>query len=205
MVVAQTNLAQIVKADGRLGSKNGKPSAGFGLSEAERYGNISHGIESSILEKREALVFLPFLFFFLALVAQLIKLNVIKDKKMIVESHLFQAWHKNGDNATWQRYVGKAQVFVYKVPSVPCQQDHLPVFFLVTPSYEHNSLLSWLIALFAALLYGFQVLVIYASAAYFDRRFFRIVCEGWGLCNCGLQPARRVGKRKPYEPCFLCQ
>ena len=41
------------------------------------------------------------------------------------------------------------------------------MYVLVAPAIVHDPLVGWLIVLVAALLYGFQVLVVYADAVYF--------------------------------------
>ena len=110
-----------------------------------------------------------------------------------MDSTLLEAWWKADPGAAWQQYAGKAHVFGYKVHTVLCRQANLPVYVLVTPAIVHDSLVGWLIVLVAALLYGFQVLVVYADAAYFDRRFFGVVFHDyrWVVhCTCrgGLGP-----------------
>ncbi len=54
---------------------------------------------------------LPFLLFFLALVAQLIRLGVITGKGLIVDSSLLSAWRTEDSGASWQKYAGKKAVF----------------------------------------------------------------------------------------------
>src|SRR3990172_3649180 len=93
---------------------------------------------------------LPFLFFFLALVAQLIRLGAITGKELIVDSTLLEAWYKADPGAAWQQYAGKAHVFGYKVHTVLCRQANLPVFVLVTPANVHDSRVGWFILLLAA-------------------------------------------------------
>lgn len=72
--------------------------------------------------------------------------------------------------------------------------------------WERRQALGWvpLMFFFAALLYGFRVLVVYADAAYADQRFFRVVR------HLGAYPAvdynlRRAGKRKLATQFFLRQ
>jgi hypothetical protein len=156
-------------------------------------------------ERRQALGVLPFLFFFLALVAQLIRLGAITGKELIVDSTLLRAWSKADPGAAWQQYAGKAHVFGYKVHTVLCRQANLPVFVLVTPANVHDSLVGWLIVLVAALVYGFRVLVVYADAAYFDRRFFWVVFDILGAHAAVDYNLRRAGKRKLADPFFLRQ
>jgi len=155
-------------------------------------------------ERRAALGLLPFLFFFLGLVGQLIRLGVINGKALIVDSTLLAAWYHADPGATWQQYARKKAVFGYKVHAVLCQASNLPVFVLVTPAHVHDSLVGWFIVLVAALLYGFRVLVVYADAAYFDRRFFR-VCEILGAHPAVDYNPRRAGKRQLATLFFLGQ
>lgn len=156
-------------------------------------------------ERRAALGLLPFLFFFLGLVGQLIRLGVITGKALIVDSTLLAAWYHADPGASWQKYAKKKAVFGYKVHAVLCQQSNLPVFVLVTPAHVHDSLVGWFIVLVAAVLYGFRVLVVYADAAYFDRRFFRVVQEILGAHPAVDYNPRRAGKRQLATLFFLGQ
>ncbi len=156
-------------------------------------------------ERRMALGLLPFLFFFLGLAGQLIRLGVITGKALIVDSTLLSAWYHADPGATWQKYAKKKAVFGYKVHAVLCQTSNLPVFVLVTPAHVHDSLVGWFIVLVAAVLYGFRVLVVYADAAYFDRRFFHIVQEILGAHPAVDYNLRRAGKRKLATLFFLGQ
>lgn len=128
-------------------------------------------------ERRAALGLLPFLFSFLGLVGQLIRLGVITGQALIVDSILLAAGYHADPGATWQQYAKKRTVFGYQVHAVLCQVSDLPVFVLVTPAHVPDSLVGWFIVLVAAVLYGFRVLVVYADAGYFDRRFSRVVHE----------------------------
>ena len=44
------------------------------------------------------------------------------------------------------------------------------MFVVITPANVHDSLVGFIILLAAVLAYGFRVAVVYADAAYFDRR-----------------------------------
>jgi hypothetical protein len=155
-------------------------------------------------ERRAALGILPFFFFFLALVAQLIRLGVITGQALIVDSSLLAAWRKHDPGATYQKYAGKKSVYGYKVHTVLCGQADLPLFALVTPANVHDSQVGWLVILVAALLFGLKVLVIYADAAYFDKRMFQVASF------LGAHPAihynlRKAGKKKLATLDFLEQ
>jgi hypothetical protein len=156
-------------------------------------------------ERRAALGLLPFLFFFLGLVGQLLRLGVITGKALIVDSSLLSAWHSADPGATWQRYAKKKAVFGYKVHAVLCRTSNLPIFVLVTPAHVHDSLVGWFIVLVTAVLYGFRVLVVYADAGYFDWRFLRVVQEILGAHAAVDYNLRRAGKRKLATLFFLDQ
>jgi hypothetical protein len=156
-------------------------------------------------ERRAALGLLPFLFFFLGLVGQLVRLGAITGKALIIDSTLLAAWYHADPGATWQQYARKKPVFGYKVHAVLCQVSNLPVFVLVTPAHVHDSLVGWFIVLVAAVLYGFQVLVVYADAGYFDWRFLRVVHEFLRAHAAVDYNPRRSGKRKLATLFFLGQ
>lgn len=167
-----------------------------------RRGTISKG---QYWERRAALGLLPFLFFFLGLVGQLIRLGVITGKALIVDSTVLAAWVHADPGATWQKYAKKAAVFGYKVHAVLCRESNLPVFVLVTPAHVHDSRVGWFIVLVTAILYGFQVLVVYADAAYFDRRMFRILHDILGAHPGVDYNVRRAGKHQLATLFFLGQ
>ena len=147
-------------------------------------------------ERRAALGALPFLFFFIGLVGQLIRLGVITGKELIVDATLLDAWYHADPGATWQKYGKKAARFGYKVHTVLCRQSDLPVFLLVTPAHVHDSQVGWFVILVSAVLYGFQVLVVYADAAYSDWRMFKVVHDILGAHPAINYNVRRAGKRK---------
>jgi hypothetical protein len=69
-----------------------------------------------------ALGILPFFFFFLGLVAQLIRLGLVTGHELIVDSRLLPAWCSLDPGATWQKYAKKAAGLGYKVHMVLCRQ-----------------------------------------------------------------------------------
>jgi hypothetical protein len=156
-------------------------------------------------ERRVALGVLPFFLFFLGLAAQLIRLGVIIGQELIVDASLLPAWYSDDPGATWQKYAKKAAVFGYKVHTVLCRQSDLPVFVFVTPAHVHESQLGWFMILMTAILYGFQVLVVYADSAYFDRRMFKVVHDVLHAHPAIHYNLRRAGKRKLATLDFLEQ
>jgi hypothetical protein len=165
-------------------------------------GTISQG---QYWERRVALGALPFLFFFIGLVGQLtcpfghpkrVRLGVITGKELIVDATLLDAWYHADPGATWQKYAKKASRFGYKVHTVLCHHSDLPVFLLVTPAHVHDSQVGWFVILATAVLYEFQVLVVYADAAYSDWRMFKVVHDILGAHPAVNYNVRRAGKRK---------
>ncbi len=156
-------------------------------------------------ERRKQLGVLPFLCFFLALVAQLIRLGVITGTALIVDSSLLSAWRKVDPGARWQKYAGKPAIFGYKVHTVLCGQSDLPIFVLLTPAHVHDSQIGWFVILVAALLFRLTVQVVYADAAYFDWRMFRVVHDLLHAHPAIHYNPRRKGKRQLATPFFLEQ
>lgn len=176
----------------------------LGFPRCGKTGQVRTISQGQYWERRQALGVLPVLFFFLALVGQLIRLGVIAGQELIVDSSLLAAWRKDDPDAAWQKYAGRKALFGYKVHTLLCHTADLPVLALVTPANVHDSQVGWLLLLIGALLFGFRVLVVYADAAYADRRFFRVIR------HLGAYPAvdynlRRAGKRKLATPFFIRQ
>jgi len=177
-----------------------RPSLAEALGFSER--TISQG---QYWERRRQLGVLPFLFFFLALVGQLVRLGVITGKALMVDSSLLSAWRADDPGARWQKYAGKPAVFGYKVHTVLCGQSDLPVFLLLTPAHPHDSQVGWFVVLVAALLFRFSVEVVYADAAYFDWRMFRVVHDILRAHPAVNYNPRRKGKRQIATLFFLEQ
>ena len=95
---------------------------------------------------------------------------------MIVDASLLQAWYHTDREAHWSyptRWRGA--VFGYKIHTVVCRYLVLPIFFWVTPANAADC--RWAIPLLACviLLYGFEIKVVRADAAYFSRQILRFI------------------------------
>jgi len=156
-------------------------------------------------ERRAALSTGPFFFFFLGLVAQLIRLGVVTGHELMVDSSLLPAWYSADPGARWQKYAKRTAMFGYKVHTVLCHQADLPVFLLVTPAQVHDSQVGWLVILLAAVWFGFRVLVVYADSAYFDWRLFKVVHDFLHAHPAINYNLRKSGKRKLATLDFLEQ
>lgn len=186
-------------------STNERLALALGFSRRTAQGRLQTISKGQYWERRAALGILPFLFFFLGLVAQLVRLGVITGKELIVDGTLLEAWRHADPDAAWIRYAGKVPRFGYKVHTVLCRQADLPVFVLVTPANVQEPVVGWLIVLVSALLFGFRVLVVYADAAYFTRRFFWVVFDILGAHPAVDYNLRRRGKRQLVKPFFISQ
>lgn len=177
----------------------------LGFSRRPGRGRLQTISQGQYWERRQALGAWPFFFFFLALVAQLIRLGAITGKELVVDSTLLAAWYHNDPDATWQKYAGRGSLFGYKIHTLLCRQAVLPVFVLVTPAHVHDSLVGWFIVLVAALVFSFKVLVVYADAGYFDKRFFTVVHNILGAHPAVDYNLRRAGKKKLVTLFFIEQ
>lgn len=134
-------------------------------------------ISSSRLSRRARhLGFWPFLFFFIALVWQLICLGAITGHDLIIDASLLKAWYHQDRDAQWSypsRWRGS--VFGYKIHTVVCRQLVLPVFFWVTPANAADCV--WAVPLLAAvvILYGFDICIVRADAAYFTKKILGFI------------------------------
>ena len=103
--------------------------------------------------------------------------------------------------ARWQKYAGRKAVFGYKAHVVLCRDACLPLFVLVTPAHVHDSQIGWLIVLLTGLFYAIRESVVYADAAYFDSRMFKVVHDFLGAHPAINYNLRKVGKQNS-QPCF---
>ena len=89
--------------------------------------------------------------------------------------------------------------------TVLCRHADLPVFVLITPANVHDSLVGFVILLVSVLIYGLRVAVVYADAAYFDRRMLGLIHDFLGASPAVDYNLRRQGKRKLATLFFLKQ
>lgn len=175
-------------------------------SLAQALGFSGHTIsQGQYWERRQQLGWLPFLFFFMVLAAQLIRMGVITGQGLLVDSTLLRAWRHADPGATWQKYAGRKAVFGYKAHVVLCRDACLPLFVLVTPAHVHDSQIGWAIILLTGLFYAIRVGVVYADAAYFDSRMFKVVHDFLGAHPAINYNLRKAGKTKLATLFFLEQ
>jgi len=123
-----------------------------------------------------ALGLLPYFLIFVALVAALLKMGLIKGWDLIIDSSLLAAWYHDDPDATWSwPSARKGRVFGYKVHTILCRWSYLPLLFVVTPAHRNDGPLA--IPMFAAvvLLYRLRIHAVWADAAYFNYAFLGFI------------------------------
>jgi hypothetical protein len=148
--------------------RNPSLAQSLGYTEYDWQGQLKTISSSQLSRRARQLGFWPFLFFFIALVWQLICLGAITGRDLIVDSSLLQAWYHADTDAQFSyptRWRGS--IFGYKIHTIVCRHFVLPVFFWVTPANASDCV--WAIPLLAAtvVLYGFDIWIVRADAAYF--------------------------------------
>ena len=150
----------------------------LGYDQRDEYGRLKTISLAQYSRRVRNLGLLPYFLFFIALVAALIRLGLIKGYDLIIDSSLLQAWYKDDPDARWS-YPNrrKGSIFGYKIHSIICRWSYLPVFFVITPANINDGSLAIPMLAATVLLYGFQVLFVRADAAYFNHDFLGFIKE----------------------------
>ncbi|MEW6405096.1 MAG: transposase [Chloroflexota bacterium] len=150
----------------------------LGYTEYDERGCLKTISSSQLSRRARQLGFLPFLLFFIALVWQLILLGAVTGRDLIIDASLLKAWYHADRDAQWSYPTAwRGHVFGYKIHTIVCRQEVLPIIFWVTPANAADSV--WAIPLLAAvvLLYGFEVWFVRADAAYFTWKILGFIHE----------------------------
>lgn len=128
-------------------------------------------------ERRRALGVLPFWFFFIAMVWQLVRLGVIHGTDLILDATTQHSWFHADPDAGWSfPKPWKGSVWGYKVHTVLCRWSQLPVMFLVSPANRQECLYAIPLLLLTVACFGFTVTVVRADAGYFSTRLLAFIC-----------------------------
>jgi hypothetical protein len=146
-------------------------AANLGYTVYNAQGQLQTISSSHLSRRARQLGFWPFLFFFIGLVWQLMCLGAITGRDLIMDASILKAWYHHDREAGWSyptRWRGS--IFGYKIHTLLCRQETLPVFFWITPANAADG--PWAIPLLAAalVLYGFQIQIVRADAAYFTKK-----------------------------------
>lgn len=151
---------------------------------------------SQYWERRRALGVLPFWFFFVLMVGQLIRLGVIYGTDVILDGTTLHAWFHHDWEADWSfPKPWKGSVWGYKVHTVLCRWSQLPMMFLVTSANRQESIIAIPLLTLMVLCFGFTIRLVRADAGYFTTpimTFIRVVLRASFVIDYNL---RRKGKR----------
>lgn len=151
---------------------------------------------SQYWERRRALGVLPFWFFFVLMVGQLMRLGVIYGTDVILDGTTLHAWFHRDPEAGWSfPKPWKGSVWGYKVHTVLCRWSQLPMMFLVTPANRQESIMAIPLLTLMVLCFGFTIQLVRADAGYFTTpimSFIRSVLRASFVIDYNL---RRKGKR----------
>ena len=119
-------------------------------------------------ERRRVIGIMPFWFLFVGFVGQLVYLGMIKGTNVIMDSTTLQAWFRIDLDANWSfPKPWKGSVWGYKVHTLLCRWDQLPIMFLVTPANRQASLFVITLLSLAVACFGFSITLVRADAGYF--------------------------------------
>ncbi|GIK43968.1 MAG: hypothetical protein BroJett011_78010 [Chloroflexota bacterium] len=151
---------------------------------------------SQYWERRQALGVLPFWFFLVVMVGQLMRLGVIYGTDVILDGTTLQAWFHHDPQAGWSfPKPWKGSTWGYKVHTVLCRWSQLPMMFLVTSANRQELVLAIPLLSLMVLCFGFTIQLVRADAGYFTTpimTFIRCVLEASFVIDYNL---RRKGKR----------
>lgn len=157
-------------------------------------------------ERRRALGILPFWFFFVGMVWQLIRLAVIQGTDVIMDATTQRTWFHDDPEAGWSfPKPWKGSVWGYKVHTLVCRWAELPVMFLITSANRQECLVAIPLLTLAVVFFGFSIKIVRADAGYFTApilNFIRTVLGAGFMIDYNL---RRRGKRFLSTLFFLKQ
>ncbi len=127
-------------------------------------------------ERRRALGIWPFWLFFLGMVWQLIRSQIIHGVDVVLDSTTQKAWFHGDPDASWSfPKPWKGSTWGYKVHTLLCRWSELPILFLVTPANRHDSPLAIPLLSVAVACFGLPIAIVRADAAYFSLALFQYV------------------------------
>lgn len=147
-------------------------------------------------ERRRALGVLPFWFFFIGMVWQLLRMAVIKGTDVILDATTQKTWFHDDPDAAWSfPKPWKGSVWGYKVHTLLCRWSELPVMFLVTPANAAECTLAIPLLILAVAFFALPIHLVRADAGYFTYailNFIRVVLQAGFVIDYNL---RRRGKK----------
>lgn len=161
---------------------------------------------SQYWERRRALGILPFWFFFVGMVGQLIRLGMIKGTDVILDGTTQRIWFHDDPEAGWSfPKPWKGSVWGYKVHTLLCRGSQLPILFLLTPANRQESIVAIPLLALAVMLFNLPIALVRADSSYFTvaiMSFIRLTLNDSFVIDYNL---RRRGKRFLATLFFLDQ
>lgn len=118
--------------------------------------------------RRRALGSLPFWFFFVAMVWQLLRWSVIQGTDVILDGTTQRLWFHDDAEAGWSfPKPWKGSVWGYKVHTLLCRGSQLPILFLVTPANRQESIVAIPLLALAVTLFGLPITLVWADSGFF--------------------------------------
>ncbi len=157
-------------------------------------------------DRRRAIGVMPFWFLFIAFVAQLIYLGVIKGGDVILDATTLQAWFRIDPDADWSYpKPWKGSVWGYKVHTLLCRWSQLPVMFVVSPANRHDAPFAITLLTLAVSCLGLPITLVRADAAYFSLAIMLFIRHSLNASFVIDYNLRRKGKRFLATLFFLDQ
>ncbi len=128
---------------------------------------------SQLYRRRDQLGLWVYFVTFCALVWQLLQRGIIRDRDVVVDSTLVEAYSLLDLEAAWHF----AKRFGYKVHMLICRQALLPLMFVVTPANRHDAPWRLLLLEMARRCFALPIRIGRADAAYFTRQILAYVCS----------------------------
>lgn len=157
-------------------------------------------------ERRRVMGIWPFWFFFVGMVWQLVRMQIIQGVDVVLDATTQHAWFHNDPDAGWSfPKPWKGSVWGYKVHTLLCRWSELPIMFLVTPANRQESVLAIPLLTLAVAFFRFPIAIVRADAGYFTypiMNFIRTVLHAGFVIDYNL---RRRGKKTIATLFFIRQ
>jgi hypothetical protein len=157
-------------------------------------------------ERRQALGLWTFGLFFVGMVWQLVRAQIIHGVDVVLDSTTQRAWFHDDPDAAWSfSKPWKGSTWGYKVHTLLCRWSELPILFLVTPANRHDSPLAIPLLSLAVACFGLPIAVVRADAAYFSfalLHYIRTVLQAGWVIDYNL---RKQGKKALATLSFIRQ
>jgi hypothetical protein len=146
----------------------------------------------------------PYLLFFLALVAILLRLGAVSGTQVILDASLLKAWYKRDPDAKLAGRRNGPATYGFKIHALVDRWSYVPLLFVITPATVSDVVVAPCLLLAAVAIYGLRLTVVYADAAY-DSRALSMLIRALGAIPIIDYQLRRLGKRFLATLFFLDQ